>query len=130
METKKLERIILLILVLLNLLLLFLLLRDRVEEENARRARLEGLTALLSERGITLGTGMDLEQEGLREYTVQRDLALEDARMQGILGAHGSADQGGGIWYYHSERAKIVMHGTGELTILPLGTWAQRKGEP
>lgn len=130
METKKLERIILLILVLLNLVLLFLLLRGRIEEANARRARLESLTTLLAERGITLGPDADLEQAGLPAYTVQRDLALEDQRMQGILGAHGSEDQGGGIWYYHSERAKIVMHGTGELTILPLGAWGQRKGTP
>ena len=130
METKKLERIILLILVLLNLVLLFLLLRGRIEEASARRARLESLTTLLAERGITLGPDADLEQAGLPAYTVQRDLALEDQRMQGILGAHGSEDQGGGIWYYHSERAKIVMHGTGELTILPLGAWGQRKGTP
>ena len=130
METKKLERIILLILALLNLVLLFLLLRGRVEQADARRARLESLTALLSERGIELGPDADLDQDGLREYTVQRDLAMEDQRMQGILGTHDSEDQGGGIWYYHSDRAKIVIHGTGELTILPLGAWGQRKGSP
>ena len=126
METKKLERIIILILLLLNAVLLALLLRGRLEETAARRERLEMITALLEDNGITPDRELDLLQEGTREYTVVRDLEREEQRMQGFLGVHTSEDLGGGIWFYRSDSGQIVMRGTGELNILPTGESGSR----
>ena len=128
METRQLERIILLILLLVNAVLLGLLLGDRVTEASAERAREEMLRQLLADSGIELAPDLDLGQVSPHGCTVVRDLELEDQRMQGILGEHVRADEGGGIWYYGSERGKIMMHGTGDLTILPLGETAERRG--
>lgn len=128
METRQLERIILLILLLVNAVLLGLLLGTRVTDAAAERARKEMLRELLVESGISLAPDLDLGQVSPYGCTVVRDLELEDQRMQGILGEHVRADEGGGIWYYGSERGKIMMHGTGELTILPLGETAERHG--
>lgn len=128
MDTRQLERIILLILLLVNAVLLGLLLGTRVTDAAAERAREEMLGTLLAESGISLDPELDLSQEAPYGCTVVRDLELEDQRMQGILGDHVRADEGGGIWYYGSERGKVMMHGTGELTVLPLGETAQRRG--
>ena len=128
MDTRQLERIILLILLLVNAVLLGLLLGTRVTDAAAERAREEMLGTLLAESGISLDPELDLSQEAPYGCTVVRDLELEDQRMQGILGDHVRADEGGGIWYYGSERAKVMTHGTGELTALPLGEAGESEG--
>lgn len=130
METKKLERIILIILALLNIFLLVVVLGDSASARRSRRETEASLTALLSENGIAVAPEAELVRDCPAQCTVTRDLDLEQRRVRGFLGSFNAADQGGSIWYYESPKGQIVMRGTGEMEMLLSGEGAQRGGDP
>ena len=131
MESKKLERIILLILALLNLFLLIVVLRDYGEGRRSRRETEAALSALLSESGMEAGPGLELLQDCPPPCAVTRNLELERQRIRGLLGRNfSSLDQGGSIWFYESGRGQIVMRGTGEMTMLLTGETIMGSGDP
>ena len=130
MDTKKLERIIIIILALLNVFLLVVVLSGKRQERISRRDTTEMLMALLGERGVTVGPDVDLLQNCPAQCTVARDLDLEQRRIQSLLGNHSSEDLGGSIWFYASESGQIRMRGTGEIDILLTGAGALRGRSP
>ena len=130
METKKLERIIIIILALLNVFLLVVVLTGKRQERISRRDTTEMLTALLGERGVTVGPDVTLLQDCPAQCTVARDLDLEQRRIQNLLGNHSSEDLGGSIWFYASENGQVRMRGTGEIDILLSGAGVLRGRSP
>ena len=129
METKKLERIIIIILALLNVFLLIVVLGDGAQARAARRETETTLTALLSDSGIEVGPGAELLQDCPARCTVERDLALERRRMEGFLGGGlGAEDLGGSIWFYTSDRGQVIMRGTGEMDMLMTGAGGRLGG--
>lgn len=130
METKKLERIIIIILALLNVFLLVVVLTGKRQERISRRDTTEMLTALLGEHGVTVGPDVALLQDCPAQCTVARDLDLEQRRIQSILGNHSSEDLGGSIWFYASENGQIRMRGTGEIDMLLSGAGTLRGRSP
>ncbi len=126
METKRLERIIIITLALLNLFLLLVVLADRAQDRSFRQDTVDSLTALLEEAGVSVGPEAVLIQDCPAQCTVVRDRELEERRIQGLLGRHSSEDLGGSIWYYASDTGQLRMRGTGEMDLLLTGGGIQR----
>lgn len=118
MNSKKLERIIILILLLLNVSLLLVVLTDGAQERRSDRDTADSIAALLRGNGIEVSPGADLLQSAPRECSVVRDLDAERERMRALLGAVSAEDQGGSIYYYRAADGQAVMRGTGEFDML------------
>ena len=130
METKKLERIIILILALLNLFLLLVVLADWSQERSSKSETRRRLTLLLEAEGIRVGDGAELLQSCPAQCTVVRDLEMERRRVRGILGEHSAEDLGGSIWFYASSAGQMRIRGTGEMDLLLTGGGAYRGQSP
>ena len=118
MNSKKLERIIILILLLLNVSLLLVVLTDGAQERRSDRDTADSIAALLRENGIEVSPGANLLQSAPRECSVVRNLDAERERMRALLGAVSAEDQGGSIYYYRAADGQAVMRGTGEFDML------------
>ena len=130
METKRLERIIIITLVLLNLFLLLVVMADWGQYRSSRQSTEASLTALLGAEGVAVSPEARLLQEAPAQCTVVRDLELERRRIQGMLGKHSAEDLGGSIWFYASDTGQVRMRGTAEIDFLLTGKGAQRGRSP
>ena len=130
METKKLERIILLILVLLNLFLLYIVGSDAAARRRARSDTVELLTQMLAENDIAVGPEAELYQSAPPQCTVVRNYEQEEQRIRRLIGRHSSDDLGGSIRYYRSERGQASLRGTGEFDLLLENSQVERTRSP
>ena len=130
METKKLERIILLILILMNLFLLYIVRSDAAAQRRARNETVELLTAMLAENGIEAGQEAELYQSAPSQCTVVRNFEQEEQRIRRLIGKHSSEDLGGSIRYYRSEQGQASLRGTGEFDLLLESNQVERTRSP
>ena len=127
MDTRRLERLVIIILAILVLCLLGVVALDRLQSLNDRREMSALLTALLEDNGIRADDLTLPETPAL--YRLMRDADREKAQMKTLIGTDQAQEQGGGIRYYKSARGQAILRATGEMDLLFVGDAAGR-GEP
>ena len=118
MDSRKLERILLLILVLLNVFLLAVVLSDSAQARRSNAETVASITALLEENGITVAPGAIRISPAPAKCTLTRDLTQEQRFITGLIGSSKPVDQGGNIIFYAGTRGQAQLRGSGELDVL------------
>ncbi len=118
MDSRKLERILILILLLLNVFLLAVVLSDSAQARRSNQETVAALTAMLEENGIGAGEGTIRIRPAPAKCTLTRDLAQEQRIMAQMIGANQVIDQGGNIIFYSGPKGQAVLRGSGEMDTL------------
>lgn len=118
MDSRKLERILLLILVLLNVFLLAVVLTDRAQTRRSESETAARLEARLQEDGITAADGALVIRTAPPKCTLSRDMAAEERLMNQLIGTAQVLDQGGNIFFYSGSRGQALLRGSGEIDAL------------
>ena len=114
METHRLKHITIVILLLLNLFLLALLLNFRWQQAKTSRALSEELYELYETSGVSLAEDLELQTPSLQSKSVSRDLEMEAAIAEQVLGESVQAvHQGGGIYTYTGTAGTIRFRSSG-----------------
>ena len=114
METHRLKTITIVILLLLNLFLLALLLNFRLQQSRTSARLAEELYQLYADSEITLDETISLDGTPLASHSLSRDLSLEAAIAQMILGEEtAGVHEGGGIYTYTGDAGTIQFRSTG-----------------
>lgn len=118
MDSRKLERILLLILLLLNVFLLAVVLSDSAQARRSNAETVAALAAMLEENGITARDGAIRILPAPAKCTLTRNMAQEQRFMTQMIGANQIIDQGGNIYYYSGPKGQAVLRGSGEMDTL------------
>ena len=118
MDSRKIERILLLILALLNLFLLTVVLSDREQDRRSKAETAASLTALLEENGLTVTPGAFEIRSAPPKCTLTRDLEAERRLIRSMIGTNEAEDQGGNIYFYTGSRGKAQLRGSGEMDVI------------
>lgn len=118
MVKSEVKNIIIIILALVNAALLLLLVSDAAQSAASRRARDEAIMEVLSERSISLGDGISLDDFAPSELTLNRDLAEEEASLRELIGKSHVSDMGGEIIVYTGSMGTAKFYGDGSFEIL------------
>ena len=117
MEWRKLKNIIILILVLVNCFLLVLVGFRWGESQQYERSALDGMVQVLQNNGIQVERDAAAPADALVPLVVERDLDREARLARALLGEDASEDnQGGGLYFYHSEKGEVSIRPGGELS--------------
>ena len=118
MDSRRLERIILLVLLLLNAFLLSVVLSDAVETRRNDAETTASITALLQENGIGVADGAIRLQPAPVPCVLTRDILREGEKVKKLIGDYTPEDVGGNIIFYRGEKGQILLRGSGELDVL------------
>ena len=118
MDSRKLERIVLLVLLLLNAFLLAVVLSDSAQTRRSNAETAASLTAMLNENGLSVADGAVQIRSAPPKYTLTRDLAQEQRIVKRLIGEKQTEDQGGNIFFYEGTRGRALLRGSGELDML------------
>ena len=118
MDSRKLERIILVILLLLNVFLLSVVLSDAVEARRNASETTASITALLRENGIEVADGAIRLREAPVPCVVTRDILREGEKVKKLIGDYAPEDVGGNIFFYRGDKGQALLRGSGELDVL------------
>ena len=130
MDSRKLERILILILALLNVFLLAVVLSDSAQARRSSAETAAALNALLEENGITAAEGAVRISPAPPKCTLTRDLTQELRLMKQLVGNCQPIDQGGNIWFYAGSKGQAVLRGSGEMDTLFEGSVVSSRGGP
>ena len=129
MDSRKLERILLLIAALLNVFLLIAVLSDSVQERRSNTETVASLTALLNENGIEAADGAIRIRSAPPRCTLTRDMAAEQRIMTRLIDTKQTLDQGGNIYFYSGTKGQALLRGSGEIDALfTIGAVSERGG--
>ena len=130
MDSRKLERIVLIILVLLNIFLLSVVLSDAAQARRSAAETASHVTALLEENGITASAGAVKRQSAPAPYVLTRDSQRENEMVKKLIGEFVPEDIGGNIISYHGQKGQALLRGSGEMdALLQNGAVPLRGGE-
>ena len=118
MDSRKLERIVLIILVLLNVFLLSVVLSDSLEAKRNEAETAASVTALLEENGIRVESGAVRLRNAPTPCVATRDLQLEGEKVKRLIGEYTAEDAGGNILFYRGGKGQALLRGSGELDVL------------
>ncbi len=129
MDSRKLERILLLIAVLLNVFLLVVVLSDSVQERRSSTETVASVTALLNDSGIEVADGAIRIRSAPPRCTLTRDMAAEQRIMMQLIDTNHTLDQGGNIFFYSGTKGQALLRGSGEIDALfEIGAISERGG--
>lgn len=118
MDSRKLERIILVILLLLNIFLLSVVLSDAVEARRNASETTASITALLQENGIGVADGAIRLQSAPAPCVLTRDILREGEKVKKLIGDYVPEDVGGNIFFYRGNQGQALLRGSGEFDVL------------
>ena len=118
MDSRKLERIILIILLLLNVFLLSVVLSDAVEARRNASETTASITALLQENGIEVADGAIRLQSAPIPCVLTRDILREGEKVKKLIGDYAPEDVGGNIFFYRGDKGQALLRGSGEMDVL------------
>ena len=118
MDSRKLERIVILILLLLNVFLLAVALSDNIQTRRSNAATAASLTALLEENGFSVADGAIRIRTAPPKCTLTRDLQTEQQLVSRLIGTCTAHDQGGNIISYSGTRGQSQLRGSGETDVI------------
>ncbi len=118
MDSRKLERILILILLLLNVFLLAVVLSDSAQARRSSAETVASLSALLRENGIEVSDGAIRIRNAPPRCTLTRDLAMEKRIMARLISLDQTLDQGGNIYFYSGAKGQALLRGSGEIDAL------------
>ena len=118
MDSRKLERILILILLCLNLCLLAVVLSDSIEARRARAETAATLGELLEENGITAADDAISILSAPPKCTLTRDMQAEQRIVKALVGRAQVEDQGGNIFFYSGAKGQAQLRGSGELDVI------------
>lgn len=118
MDSRKLERIVLLILLLLNVFLLAVVLSDSAQTRRSNAETAEALTAFLKENGFSVADGAIRIRSAPPKCTLTRELETEHRMITRLIGTSTARDQGGNIYFYSGTRGQAQLRGSGEMDVI------------
>lgn len=118
MDKSKIKNFIILLLTLVNLFLLYIVVSGALEQRKADNLRLQALTAVLTENGITLNSDIKLPESIPSTLSLTRDTDAEQSNLSALIGNCTVIDQGGNIYFYSGSDGQAKIRGTGEFEIL------------
>ena len=119
MDSRRLERIVLIILALLNVFLLSVVLSDSAEARRNAKETAASVTALLEENGLTVADGVVRMESAPAPVSLSRDIAAESEKVRRLIGEYTPEDVGGNIIYYRGDNGQALLRGSGELDVVP-----------
>lgn len=128
MDSRRLERIILIILALLNVFLLAVVLSDSAEARRNAKETAASVTAMLEENGMTVAGGVVRLESAPSRVSLSRDIAAESEKVRKLIGEYTPEDVGGNIIYYRGEKGQALLRGSGELDVVPYGSVIPLRG--
>ena len=114
MDSRKLERIVILILLLLNVFLLAVVLSDSAQTRRSNAETAETRTALLEENGFTVADDAIQIIPAPPKCTLTRDMETEHRLISRLIGKSEASDRGGNIYFYTGTRGQAQLRGSGE----------------
>ena len=130
MDSRRLERIVLIILALLNVFLLSVVLSDGAEARRSRAETVASVTALLEENGIAVSDGAIELRSAPAPSVLTRDILRENEKVRKLVGDYTQEDVGGNIIFYRGEKGQALLRGSGEMDVLmEKGTVPLRGGQ-
>ena len=118
MDSRRLERIILIILALLNVFLLSVVLSDGAEARRSRSETIASVTAMLAENGIAVSDGAVELRSAPVSCVLTRDVSREGEKVRKLIGDYTPEDMGGNIIYSRGEHGQALLRGSGEMDVL------------
>ena len=118
MDSRKLERILLLILALLNVFLLAVVLSDSAQTRRSEAETAARLTEMLARSGIRAEEDAVRLRAAPSPCTLTRDLTAEQRLISRLVGEARPVELGGNIVTYAGARGQAQMRGSGETDIL------------
>ena len=115
MDSRKLERIVILILLLLNVFLLAVVLSDSAQTRRSNAETAAALTALLEEDGFSVAEDAIRICAAPPKCTLTRDLQTEHRMIRQLIGKCEVRDQGGNILFYSGTKGQAQLRGSGEM---------------
>ena len=118
MDKSKIKNFIILVLVFVNLFLLYIVVSGALEQRKAEKLRMQALTAVLTENGITLNPDIRLPDTIPSTLSLTRDTGAEKSTLSALIGNCTVKNQGGNIYFYSGSDGQAKIRGTGEFEIL------------
>lgn len=118
MDKSKIKNFIIILLVLVNVFLLYIVVSGALEQRKAENLRMEALTTVLSENGITLNPDIELPEIIPSTLSLTRDMGAEQDRLSALIGNCTAQNKGGNIYFYNGSDGQAKFRGTGEFEIL------------
>lgn len=118
MDSRKLERILILILALLNVFLLAVVISDSVQTRRSAAETAARLTEMLSRSGIEASEDAVRLRQAPQPCTLTRDLTAEQRLITRLVGENRPTELGGNIVTYAGARGQAQLRGSGETDIL------------
>jgi len=118
-DRSRIKTFVLLLLLLVNLSFLCVYILDSVSAARLQAEGKQELAAALSKQGIQIGAEQIPDGGRTEIYLAARDLALELALVEAVLGDAAQLNQGGGIYAYESAGGTARFQDTGDFEIRP-----------
>ncbi len=118
MDKSKIKNFIILLLAFVNLFLLLIVVSGTIEQRKAEKLRMQALTAVLSEKGITMSPDIELPENIPSVLSLTRDTNAEKKSLSALIGNCSVENLGGNIYFYNGSDGQAKIRGTGEFEIL------------
>ena len=118
MDSRKLERILILVLLLLNGFLLAVVLSDSAQTRRSNAETEAALAALLEENGLSVAESAVRVRSAPPKCTLTRDMAQEQRLVSRLIGKGETFDQGGFIFFYNGKTGQAMLRGSGEMDVI------------